>query len=61
MHGLVATGARCGCRVLRLGCSGADAEAAIPGKRCADVAGFNVHANTYARANERDRLTRLVK
>ena len=61
VQGLVATGARRGCRVLRLGSSGADAAATIPGKRCADVAGFNVHANTRARANERDRLERLVK
>ena len=46
---------------MRLGSSGADAEATIPGKRCADVAGFNVHANTCARADERDRLEHLVK
>ena len=39
---LVATGPRRRCRVLRLGGTGEDAEAAIIGKRCADVAGFNV-------------------
>ena len=61
VQGMVATGARRGCRVLRLGTTGEDANAAITGKRCADVAGFNVHANTCARANERERLETLVK
>jgi hypothetical protein len=61
MQGLVATGPRRGCRVLRLGATGEDANATITGKRCADVAGFNVHANTGARANERERLEILVR
>jgi hypothetical protein len=61
VQGLVATGPRRGCRVLRLGRSGDDADAAIPSKRCAEVAGFNVHANTSARANDRKRLEHLVK
>jgi len=61
VQGLVATGPRRGCRVLRLGTTGPDASAAITGKRCAEVAGFNVHANTCARANERQRLEILVK
>lgn len=61
VQGLVATGPRRGCRVLRLGATGEDANAAITGKRCADVAGFNVHANTCARANERARLEILVR
>ena len=42
VQGLVATGPRRGCRVLRLGGAGEDAEAAIIGKRCAEVASFNV-------------------
>jgi len=37
VQGLVATGPRRGCRVLRLGGTGEDAEAAIIGKRCAEV------------------------
>ena len=61
VQGLVATGPRRGCRVLRLGGTGDDADATIPSKRCADVAGFNVHANTCARANDRKRLEILVK
>ncbi len=50
-----------GCRVLRLRGAGEDAEAAIIGKRCADVAGFNVHANVRARANDRDGLEHLCR
>ena len=61
VQGLVATGPRRGCRMLRLGTTGDDADATIRSKRCADVAGFNVHANTCARANERERLEHLVK
>jgi hypothetical protein len=56
VYGLVATGPRRGCRVLRLGAAGEDAEAVIPGKRYAEVAAFHVHANTCARANDRERL-----
>ena len=61
VQGLVATGPRRGCRVLRLGTTGEDANATITGKRCVDVAGFNIHANTGARANERERLEILVR
>jgi hypothetical protein len=61
VQGMVATGPRRGCQVLRLG-TGADViEAAITSKRCADVAGFNVHANVRVRANDRERLEHLVK
>jgi hypothetical protein len=52
VQGLVATGPRRGCRALRLGGTGEDAEAAIIGKRCAEVAGFNVHANVQMRFGE---------
>mgnify|MGYP001767302558 CR=1 FL=1 len=61
VQGLVATGPRRGCRVLRLGKEGDDSHAEITGKRCADVAGYNVHANTSARAHDRKRLEILVK
>ena len=49
------------CRVLRLGGTGEDAEAAIIGKRCAEVAGFNVHANVRVGANDRDGLEYLCR
>jgi len=61
VQGLVATGPRRGYHVLRLGTGGDVAGAAITGRRCADVAGFNVHANVRVRANDRDGLERLVK
>jgi hypothetical protein len=61
VQGLVATGPRRGCRVLRLGGTGEDAEAAITGKRCAEVAGFNVHANVRVGANDRDGLEHLCR
>jgi hypothetical protein len=61
VQGLVATGPRRGCRVLRLGGTGEDAEAAIIGKRCAEVAGFNVHANVRVGANDRSGLEHLCR
>jgi len=61
VQGLVATGPRRGCRVLHLGGTGEDAEAAIIGKRCAEVAGFNVHANVRVGANDRDGLEHLCR
>jgi Putative transposase/Transposase zinc-binding domain len=61
VQGLVATGPRRGCRVLRLGGTGEDAEAAIIGKRCAEVAGFNVHANVRVGANDREGLEHLCR
>jgi len=61
VQGLVATGPRRGCRVLRLGGAGDDAEAAIIGKRCAEVAGFNVHANVRVGASDRDGLEHLCR
>ncbi len=63
VQGLVATGPHRGSRVLCLGKVGDDthALAEITGKRCAEVAGYNVHANTSARAHDRKRLEILVK
>jgi hypothetical protein len=61
VQGLVATGPRRGCHVLRLGGTGEDAETAIIGKRCAEVSGFNVHANVRVGANDRDGLEHLCR
>ena len=61
VQGLVAIGPRRGWRVLRLGGTRDAAHAQIRSKRCADVAGFNVHANTNVRAHDRKRLEVLVK
>ena len=61
VQGVVATGPRRGCRVLRLGSHGKDAQAAIMGKRCAEVAGFNVHANVRISANDREGIEHLCR
>ncbi|HEY5284670.1 MAG TPA: transposase [Polyangia bacterium] len=61
VQGLVATGPRRGCRVLRLGGTGEYAEAAIIGKRCAEVAGFNVNANVRVGAKDRVGLEHLCR
>lgn len=47
--------------MLRLGGTGEGAEAAIMGKRCAEVAGFNVHANVRVGAKDRDNLEHLCR
>jgi Putative transposase len=61
VQGRVATGPRRGCRVLRLGGTGETAEAAIIGKRCAEVAGFNLHANVRIGAKDRTGLEHLCR
>jgi hypothetical protein len=61
VQGLVATGPRRGCRVLRLGAGSEAAEAAVMGKCCAEFAGFNIHANVRVRANDREGLEHLCE
>jgi hypothetical protein len=60
-QGLVATGPRRGCRVLRLGTEPEDGEATIRSKRCAEVGGFNLHANVRVRVNEREGIEHLCR
>lgn len=58
----VATGARAGQRVERLGdCVDADDIAVSHGTRCVSVAGVNLHANVCVPANDRFRLERLCR
>ena len=61
MQGLVATGPRRGCRVLRFGTEPEDGEATIKSKRCAEVGGFNLHANVRVRANDREGIEHLCR
>ena len=61
VQGLVATGPRRGCRVLRLGTEPEDGEATIKSKRCAEVGGFNLHANVRMRANDREGVEHLCR
>jgi hypothetical protein len=60
-RGWVATGPRRGCRVLRLGTEPEDGEATIKSKRCAEVGGFNLHANVRVRANDREGIEHLCR
>jgi hypothetical protein len=61
VQGLVATGPRRGCRVLRLGTEPGEAQSEIKSKRCADVGGFNLHANVRVAANDREGLEHLCR
>jgi hypothetical protein len=61
VQGLVATGNRKGCRVLRLGGNDDPFQAMILGKRCAEVNGFNHHANVRLGANDRDGIEQLCR
>jgi hypothetical protein len=59
--GRVATGARRGARVLRVGSPRDATEATIVSKRCAMVDGFNLHANVKIAANDRQGLEHLAR
>ena len=62
VRGRVATGARVGQRVLRLGDRiGVEEVEAITGPRCASVQGFSLHADVCVPARDRRRLERLVR
>jgi hypothetical protein len=61
VQGIVAAGSRRECRVSHLGGTGVAAELAISGMRCAEITGYDVHADTSARALERERREILVK
>jgi len=61
VQGLVATGPRRGCRVLRFGTEPGEAQSEIKSKRCADVGGFNLHANVRVAANDREGLEHLCR
>jgi hypothetical protein len=61
VQGLVATGNRKGCRVLRLGGHGEFFQAMILGKRCAEVDGFNLHANVRLLGTDRDGIEQLCR
>ncbi len=58
----IATGARTGKPVMRLG-DRIEAEIVefVPGKRCASVQGFSLHAGVAVNAHDRARLERLVR
>jgi len=59
--GRVATGARRGAKVLRVGSPREPLEATIVSKRCAFVEGYNLHANVRIGANDRQGLEHLAR
>jgi hypothetical protein len=58
-RGVIATGPRRGCRVLRVRGATAEVEALVLGRLCAQVEGFNLQAATRVAANDRQGLERM--
>ncbi|MEK6608957.1 MAG: transposase [Myxococcota bacterium] len=61
VQGLVATGRRRGCRVMRMGAAPDAPLAFVKTGLCADVAGFDVHAGVRVTASDRAGLERLCR
>jgi len=59
--GVVATGPRRGCRVVRVRGPAADVDAVLLGKLCAQVEGYNLQAATRLAANDRGGLERMCR
>ena len=53
-RGVIATGPRRGCRVLRVRGAAADVDAFVMGRLCAQVEGYNFQAATRVAADDRD-------
>jgi len=61
VRGVVATGPRRGCRIIRIRGAPADVDAFLTGKLCAQVEGYNLQAATRVRANDRNGLERMAR
>jgi hypothetical protein len=59
--GIVATGPRRGCRIVRVRGPAADVDGMLLGKLCAQVEGYNLQAATRLAANDRDSLERMCR
>lgn len=59
--GVVATGPRRGCRIMRVRGPVADVDAVLLGKLCAQVEGYNLQAATRLAANDREGLERMCR
>jgi hypothetical protein len=60
-RGVVATGPRRGCRVVRVRGPTADIDAFVMGRLCAQVEGYNLQAATRVGANDRQGLERMAR
>jgi len=58
-RGVVATGPRRGCRIVRVRGMTADVDAFLMGRLCAQVEGYNLQAATRIAANDREGLERM--
>ncbi len=59
--GVVATGPRCGRRILRVRGVAADLDAFVIGRLCTEVEGFNLQAATRISARDREGLERMAR
>jgi hypothetical protein len=59
VRGVIATGPRRGCRVVRVRGVTADVDGFVMGRLCAQVEGYNLQAATRIAANDRDALERM--
>ena len=59
VRGVVATGPRRGCRIVRVRGPTADVDALLMGRLCAQVEGYNVQVATRVGANDREGLERM--
>jgi hypothetical protein len=57
--GVVGTGPRKGCRIIRIRGAPADLDVFVMGKLCAQIEGYNLQAATRIAANDRDGLERM--
>jgi hypothetical protein len=60
-RGVIATGPRRGCRVVRVRGAAADTDAFLMGRLCAQVEGYNLQCATRIAANDRDGLERMAR
>jgi hypothetical protein len=59
--GVVATGPRRGCRIVRVRGAVAEIDAFVTGRMCAQVDGYNLQAATRVAANDREGLERMCR
>jgi hypothetical protein len=60
-RGVIATGPRRGCRVVRVRGVAADTDAFLMGRLCAQVQGYNLQCATRIAANDREGLERMAR
>jgi hypothetical protein len=59
--GMVGTGPRRGCRIIRIRGAPANVDVFLMGRLCAQIGGYNLQAATRLAANDRDGLERMAR